>query len=300
MTADNTAPASRATDPAPASRATESQSRGAAAPRPDRVFSLRRMGGLVLRHWYLLRGSVPRLLEMTYWPTVQIIMWGFLTQFLDQQSHWVAQSFGVFVGAVLLWDVVFRSNLGFSLSFMEEMWARNLGHLFVSPLRPYELVLALTFVSLMRTLVGIVPATFIAIGMWGFNIYDLGLPLLAFFFNLLALGWVIAMAVCALVLRFGLGAESLAWSTVFAIWPFSCVFYPVAVLPDWLQPVALALPSAHVFEGMRQVLFEGTFSAGHFWAAMGLNGLYLSMAMGFFLYMFRVARRRGQLLSIGE
>jgi ABC-2 type transport system permease protein len=266
----------------------------------DRALSLRRVGALILRHWYLMRGSVPRLLEIAYWPVVQMVTWGFITRFLAGESSLVAQAGGLFLGAVLLWDVFFRSNLGFTLSFYEELWSRNLGHLFVSPLRPTEMAIALVTMSLLRTLLGILPASLLAIALWGFNIYDLGLPLLAFFANLMAMGWVIGLCVSSLVLRVGLGAESMAWVMVFAVMPLSGVYYPIDTLPEILRGVAYALPSAHVFEGMRILLITEQFDQGHFWAAMGLNALYLTLGLGLFLHVFRVAREKGLLLNVGE
>jgi ABC-2 type transport system permease protein len=134
----------------------------------------RRVGALVRRRVYLLRRSGPRILELMYWPTVQMILWGFITIFLTQHSTWVAQASGVLISAVLLWDVLFRGQLGVALVFMEEMWSRNLGHLFVSPLRPYELALALLTMSLIRTLIGVGGAALIAIPLFQFSIFDLG------------------------------------------------------------------------------------------------------------------------------
>ncbi|WP_413207279.1 ABC transporter permease [Rhodospirillum sp. A1_3_36] len=271
-----------------------------ALPASDQILSLRRIGALILRHWYLMRGSVPRLLEIAYWPMIQVITWGFVTRFLSQESTLVAHAGGMFIGAVLLWDVLFRANLGFTLSFYEELWSRNLGHLFVSPLRPYELCISLMTMSVIRTLLGVFPASLVALFLWKFNIYDLGLPLLAFFANLMAMGWIIGLCVSSLVLRVGLGAESMAWVMIFAFMPLSGVYYPIGVLPEALQWVAYALPPAHVFEGMREVMIHGTFNQGHFLAAVGLNGLYLVLSMGVFLQVFRIARDRGLLLNIGE
>ncbi|SDE36393.1 ABC transporter permease [Rhodospira trueperi] len=265
-----------------------------------RSFAPRRVYALMLRHWFLMRGSIPRLLELAYWPIMQMVTWGFITQFLATESSLIAQAAGIFIAAVLLWDVMFRGNLGLCLSFMEEMWARNLGHLFVSPLRPLELVAALMAMSVIRTLIGILPATLLAYLFYAYNIYEMGLPLLAFFINMLAMGWVIGLLVSALVLRLGLGAESLPWILIFAFWPISGIYYPMDVLPGWLQVVGYSFPPAHVFEGMRQVLFEGTLHWGHLAAAVALNGLYLGLATLFFLHVFRVARVRGLLLSIGE
>jgi ABC-2 type transport system permease protein len=263
-------------------------------------FSPRRIGALILRYLYLMRSSWPRLLELAYWPMLQVIMWGFISQFMVTNSSWVAQAAGVLLGAAMLWDVLFRSQLGVSVSFLEEMWSRNLGHLFVSPLRPYEFVIAITVMSLIRTLIGLMPAALIAIPLYHFSIFDLGLPLIAFFANLMVTGWAIGIAVSGLILRYGLGAETFAWVAVFAISPISAIYYPVSVLPRWLQHVAWALPPAHVFEGMRALMFQHAFRWDHFVAAAGLNALLLSAAGGVFLLAFARARQLGKLMQVGE
>lgn len=263
-------------------------------------FAWHRVGAVCLRHLYVMRSSPIRLLEMAYWPTVQMVMWGFISQFFTTQSSWLVQAAGALLAAVLLWDVLFRANLGLSLSFMEEMWARNLGHLFVSPLRPYEFIVALITMSAIRTTIGLLPAALLAIPLFHYNIFAMGLPLVGFFLLLLITGWSVGLGVSALVLRFGLGAESLAWVLIFALAPLSGIYYPISTLPGWLQTVAWWLPSSHVFEGMRVVLTTGTFDWSLWWTALGLDLGYLSLMAGLFLYTFRVARRRGLLLNVGE
>lgn len=263
-------------------------------------FSWRRLGAMVLRYVLLFRGSWPRIFELMYWPTIQMILWGFITKFLLTNSSWVVQAAGVLIAAVLLWDVLFRSQLGFSLSFLEEMWSRNLGHLFVSPLRAYEMVAALMTMSFLRTLIGVIPAALLAIPLYHYSVFDLGLPLVAFFANLLLMGWAIGLCVSALILRFGLGAESLAWLAIFLMAPISAIYYPVSVLPGWLQWVAWALPSAHVFEGMRAILFDHTVRTDLMLNALALNALYIALGVAVFLYSVHVARKRGLLLQMGE
>lgn len=255
---------------------------------------------MVLRYVYVLRSSWPRVLELAYWPTVQMILWGFISQFLAGNSSWVAQAAGVLIAAVLLWDVMFRGQLGVSLPFFEEMYSRNLGHLFVSPLRPYEMVCALLVISLIRTLIGVGTAALLAIPLYHYSIFSMGLPLLAFFVNLLVMAWSIGLLVAALVMRYGLGAESLAWVAVFAVAPLSAIYYPVSVLPPWLQEVAYFLPSSHVFEGMRAVLFEHRFPLHTLAIAVLLNLVYLGVGVAVFLWAFHVARQRGLLLQVGE
>lgn len=264
------------------------------------AFSLRRIGAMVLRHLYIMRGSWPRLLEMAYWPAVNMVMWGFTSQFFMTHSSWVAQAAGVLIGCVILWDVLFRANLGVSLSFLEEMWSRNLGHLTVSPLRPYELVVSMLVMSLIRTIIGVLPAAVLAIPLYQYSIFDVGLPLIAFWTNLMMTGWAIGLGVSALVLRFGLGAESLAWVLVFAVAPLSGIYYPIDTLPAWLQAVAWSLPPAYVFEGMRAVMFGNGFDPGLLFGAVALNLLYVALTAGLFLRVFHVARSRGLLLTQGE
>ena len=271
-----------------------------AAQGPTAGSTIGRVGAMVLRHAYLLRTSWPRIFELMYWPSIQVVLWGFFTVFLASHSAYIAQAAGVLVSAVLLWDVLFRGQLGFSLSFLEEVWSRNLANLAVSPLRPVELLAALMTMSIIRTLIGVLPATGLAILLYQVSLYDLGLPLVAFFANLLVMGWAIGMLVCALILRVGLGAESVAWLAIFLIAPVSAIYYPVSVLPGWLQAVAWMLPTAAVFEGMRAVLIEGVVRGDLLLRAILLNLVYLGLAAGTFLYAFQVARRRGLILQVGE
>jgi len=264
------------------------------------IASVERITALVIRYLYLLRGSWPRVIELAYWPTVQMILWGLINTFLARHSDWVAQAAGLFIGAVLLWDVLFRAQLGVAVVFLEEMWSRNLGQLFVTPLRPWEWLTALMMISLLRTLVGVGAAAGLAILLYRYSIFAMGFPLLAFFFNLLVMGWSIGLVVIALILRYGLGAEGLAWALIFAIAPISGIYYPVSALPPWVQPIALALPSTHVFEGMRDLLIGGEFSWLHFNWAVGLNGMYLLLAGMVLLWSFHTARQRNLFLQLGE
>jgi len=263
-------------------------------------FSPRRVAAMVLRYLYLLRGSWPRVAELIYWPTMQVILWGFITQFFMTHSTWLAQAGGVLIAGVLLWDVLFRSQLGVAVSFLEEVWARNVGQLFVTPLQPYELMLSLAIMSLLRTLIGTVPAALLAIPLYAFSIFTLGVPLLAFFVVLIMFGWAMGLAVSGCIMRYGLGAESLAWLAIFALAPLAGIYYPIATLPHWLQPVAWALPMSYVFEGMRAVMFNHVFRSDLMLEGLALDGIYILLGGAAFLGFFRIARRRGLLLQMGE
>jgi ABC-2 type transport system permease protein len=266
----------------------------------NQIFSLRRVGAMVLRYWYLLRYSWPRIVDLIYWPTVQMLMWGFLQLYLTKQGGLLYQAGGAFIGAVLLWDILFRGQIGFSISFLEEMWSRNLGNLLMTPLRPAELVASLMVMSVIRVLIGMVPVTFMAILFFGFNLWGLGLAVAAFFFNLILTSWSIGLVASGLVLKKGLGAEGLAWSMTFLLLPLCCVYYPVAILPTWLQWISLALPPTHVFEGLRTLVLEHVFDVGSMLTALGLNLVYFSVASAAFGLLLRSARRSGALMQTGE
>jgi len=262
--------------------------------------SLRRIAAMVLRYWYLLRSSWPRLVELVYWPAVQMITWGFLQVSFVGHEGALARAGATFIGAVLLWDILFRGQIGFSVSFLEEMWARNMGNLMMSPLKPGEFIAALMVMSIARLAIGFVPVTLLAICFFGFNLWGLGLALAAFFANLIFTSWSIGLVVSGLVLRNGLGAENLAWSLTFLLLPLSCVYYPVTTLPEWLQSVALLLPPTYVFEGLRAILLDGVFRGDLMLKAAGLNVVLFAAGLVAFFRLFAGARRAGTLLQLGE
>jgi ABC-2 type transport system permease protein len=259
-----------------------------------------RIGAMILRYWYILVSSWPRMLELVYWPMLQIITWGFLQTYITANAGTFARAGGTLIGAVILWDILFRGQLGFSISFLEEMWARNLGNLLMSPLTPIEFLLALMTMSLIRLAIGVIPMTLMAIAFFQFNVYGLGLPLIAFFCNLIFTSWAVGIFVSGLVLRNGLGAEGIVWTLMFGLMPLTCVYYPVSVLPSWLQHVAWALPPTYVFEGMRALLIEQVFRTDLMLSALALNAVLLLASFAAFLALLRSARRAGSLLAGGE
>ena len=260
----------------------------------------RRIGAVILRHWYLIAGSWPRFLDLCYWPLVQMILWGFIQTFLMQQSNFFAQAGGILLAAVMLWDVLFRGQIGLAISFFEEVYSRNLSHLLATPLRIGEYMAALMAVSLMRTVVGLFPATLLAIWFFGFSVYSLGLALIAFFVSLIVFGWSIGLFVAGLVLRYGLGAESFAWAFIFALAPLCGVYYPTAILPGWVQILSDLLPASYIFNGMRGVLIDHAVQTGNLLAALGLNAVWLALGVAGFLIFHDQARERGMLLQLGE
>jgi len=260
----------------------------------------RRIGAVLLRHWYLISGSWPRFLDLCYWPIVQMILWGFIQTYMMRQSSYFAQAGGILLGAVMLWDVLFRGQISLAISFFEEVYSRNLGHLMATPLKTGEYIVALMIVSLMRTIIGLFPATILAIWFFGFSLYSLGVALVAFFAILIAFGWSIGLFVAGLVLRYGLGAEGFAWAIIFALAPLCGVYYPTAILPQWVQYLSEILPASYIFNGMRAVLLQHVVRGDDLAIAALLDVIWLTIGSSAFLMFHQSARDRGMLLQLGE
>lgn len=261
---------------------------------------LHRIGALIARHLYLYRRSLPRIMEIFYWPFLDLVIWGFITLYLTRYQNQVPGFVTFFLGALILWDMLFRSQQGITISFLEELWARNLMNLFASPLKPSEFLAATMAMSIMKvTCVSIVMAV-CALLFYSYNVLTIGVWLIPFVFNLVITGWVIGVFTTSLIMRFGQEAEVLAWSMVFLFQPISCVFYPMEVLPDWLKPIAWANPAAHVFEGMRAVLTSGTPPLTNLAWAAGLNAVLLIAVVAWFYRTFAYCKDQGLLVRVGE
>ncbi len=183
---------------------------------------------------------------------------------------------------------------------MEEIWSRNLGQLFVSPLKPLELVLSLMTISFIRTTIAMIPAALLAIPLYSFSLFQMGLSLMFFFTSLLMTGWILGIFIIAAIIRFGVAAESLAWGAIFTLAPLSAVYYPVETLPEWIRWLSLSFPQTYVFEGMREVLFSNNFNSNYFIKSIILNIIYAIIAVIVFLLSFEGARKRGGLINTGE
>lgn len=256
--------------------------------------SARRIWSLYKRHAYELRHSPPGLVDMLFWPAMDLLLWGMLTTYFLQAQVDVPQAFGFLIGGVLLWDLVFRSNLGIGVTFLDDTsWTHNILNLMVSPLRPIEYIIGAVAWSLTKVLTGWAIMLTIAWALFDFGAISMGPSLAAFMVALMIFGVAVGMIVLGIILRFGPGADILAWGLAVLLMPISAVFYPVSALPGWAQPVANALPTAHVFEAMRTVIAGGSPPWDRLVFALGLDVVYLAAGMAFAKRMFDVLRKRG-------
>ena len=262
---------------------------------------LNRIYAMISRYVILVMGSIPRMLSIFYWPSVQIILWGFFSNYLIQNSSSNnLDSLSFLLSAIILWDILFRAQLGLSMTFFEELWSRNLGHLLITPLRIYELVISLVLASILRTFLGLGPAILVANFFFDFDLFELGVYLIFFFINLIFMGWSIGFVVCGLVLRYGQAFEELAWAFIFILLPFSCVYYPIDALPSFFQNVALILPPVYVFEGMRSIINENIVQFDLLYYSLIINLVYFVLSLSVFTKMIKLCRRKGNLFNLGE
>ncbi|GIW54865.1 MAG: ABC transporter [Nitrospiraceae bacterium] len=261
---------------------------------------IHRIAALITRHLYLYRRSLPRLMEIFYWPFLDLVVWGFITVYLTRFQGQLPGVITFFLGALILWDVLFRSQQGITISFLEEIWARNLMNLFASPLKPSEFLAATMAMSVFKVTAVSCVMIVCALLFYSYNVFVMGLWLLPFVLNLIVAGWIIGVLTTSLIMRFGQEAEVLAWGMVFLFQPISCVFYPMDVLPGWLKALAWANPAAHVFEGMRGVLNDAAPPLANLAWATGLNVFYLVVMIAWFHHTFNVCKERGLLVRVGE
>ena len=220
--------------------------------------NVKKIYGLFLRHFYVIKGSFPRIIDLIYWPTIQIILWGFISKFFSLYSNYYNDILGVILTSAILYDFLFRSSISFNMLFLEEIWSRNFTNLFIAPIKISEIIIALVFTALIRTLIGLVPAILLVSPLFGISILSLGLPLIYLFLSLYLFGVTLGLFVSSGLLRFGPAFENIAWSSLFLLAPLGCIYYPIEILPDFLQTVAKALPLVHIFEEVRSILDNNT------------------------------------------
>ena len=255
---------------------------------------------LSLRHIYLIKGSFPRILDLIYWPTIQIFLWGFISKFFTLSSTYYENTVGVILSAAILYDFLFRSSISYNMMFLEEIWSRNFTNLFIAPIKISEIIAALTFTAIFRTLIGLVPAALLAIPFFGVSILKIGTPLIFLLITLYIFGVTLGLLVTSGLVRFGPSFENIAWASLFFLAPLGCIYYPVEILPSWLQLIAKFLPLVHIFEEMRNILIHDTVNYYQILKAIFISFIYFVIGIAVFYLSYNGAKNRGTLINMGE
>ena len=265
------------------------------------ISSMPRVLALLQRYAFLHRRSLIRAFDIVFWPVMDLLIWGFVTLYLQQAAQGPLATTIVFlIGTMIGWDIHYRGQQAVTISLMEEIWTRNITNLLIAPVRLWEWVAAsFLYGGVKVVLVGVLLAM-VARTVYAFDVVAIGWPFVPLVASLLMFGWAIGLGTAGLLLRFGYAAEALIWGIPFLIQPFSCVFYPLAALPAWAQPIARILPSTYAFEGLRLAIAGGAVPAALWTATIALNIVYLVLGAMTFLSMFRSARRTGHLGRLGQ
>ena len=262
--------------------------------------NLNKIFALSLRHVYLIKGSFPRILDLIYWPTIQIFLWGFISKFFTLNSSYFENTVGIILSAAILYDFLFRSSISYNMMFLEEIWSRNFTNLFIAPIKISEIIAALTFTAIFRTLIGLIPAAFLAIPLFGVSIFKIGTPLILLLITLYIFGVTLGLLVTSGLIRFGPSFENIAWASLFFLAPLGCIYYPIEILPDWLQFIAKLLPLVHIFEEMRNILIYDILNYLHILKAIFISFIYFIFGVIIFYMSYEGAKNRGTLINMGE
>src|SRR5258705_10911242 len=252
-----------------------------------------RVLAIVLRQLDLMRGSQARVLPLFAWVAIDIVLWGYITRYLNSVASAQIDFVPALLGAVLLWDFFSRVMQGVSTTFLEDVWSRNFLNLFATPLSIAEYVAGLVVSSILTSLIGLAVMLVLASAVFGLSFFSYGLLLVPFLLVLWLFGIALGIFASAVVLRLGPASEWFVWPVPALISPFAGVFYPIATLPSWMQALAHLLPPSYVFEGMRVILAGGAPSPGSLLVGASLAVFYILMAYTFFARVHRRAIRSG-------
>jgi ABC-2 type transport system permease protein len=270
----------------------------ASAPDPVQLHgaaaTMLRLRAISRRHAYVLLRSPHRLFDVTLWPLVDVLLFGALAAFVgDGDPSGVSQAAGYLLAGIVLWHVIYQSQIALSTGFLEETWTRNLLNIMVTPVREVEYVAGVALFGMVKLALGVGVMILGALVFFSFETWSLGFGVVPIAAVLLFVGWAVSLFVIGLVLRFGSGAEALAWGVMFILMPLSGVFYPIDSLPEVLQPIAKLLPTTHAFEALRG-LVDGQ---GLDWGEVGLaamgTAVMVAIALWYLTHMLKLFRRRG-------
>jgi ABC-2 type transport system permease protein len=262
---------------------------------PELVAWLRILA-IARRHAYVLYRSPHRLFDVTVWPIVDTVLFGSLGVFFATQggpSSPAQASVAYLLSGIVLWHVVYQAQIAVSTGFMEETWSRNLLSLMVTPLRELEMVAGIALFGLAKLVMGVGVVALAAFALYAFDVTALGIGLLPVMAILLMCGWAIALLVVGLMLRFGNGAEALAWGIMFVVMPLGGVFYPIEALPAFVRPISALLPTTHAFAAGRELIDGGPMPWGELSLAAVGTLVATAAALAFVAWMLRLFRRRG-------
>ncbi len=257
------------------------------------MIKINRVYAIVLRYFYLLIRSLDRLSDLFYWPAVDLLLWGLTSAFFKKSAPNMSFIIIMIISGLILWIILWRGQYEITVNLLEDLWDQNLVNVFVSPIRLNEWMISFVVIGILKAAISVSFAGLLALLLYKIDVFRYGFLFLPLMVSLIMSGWWIGFIVAGLILRFGRKIQTFAWSVAYLFAPFSAVYYPVSILPEWAQRVASLLPMSYVFESMRKIIESGKFDLAAFSISLGLNILYLILALIFFKKSFEKALDNG-------
>ncbi len=254
---------------------------------------LHRIWAVILRFLYNFRHNFDRVVDVFYWPAMDLILWGVTSAYFSSFSPEASRATLLIVSSIVFWLLAYRAQYEIAGNLLEDLWNRNLVNIFVAPLKFSEWLSTFVILGVLKGALSFAFALGLAYFLYQVKIFAFGFYLLPFAAVLILMGWWLGFAVAALILRFGTRVQAFAWTAIWAVAPFSAIYYPVSALPGWAQTIAHFMPASYVFEGMREVLNKGVFNWNDMWIGLGLNLVYLILSVWFIKSSFEAVKRRG-------
>lgn len=254
---------------------------------------LHRIYGMVLRNLLGFKHNLNRLTDMFYWPTLDLLLWGITTTYMQSLAPDANQIVMMIVSGILLWIIIWRGQYEITVSLLNELWDRNLINIFVTPLRFSEFIISFIILGLIKGFMSFGFASLVAFFLYKVGIFTYGWYLIPFILLLIMNGWWVGFLIAGIIMRFGTRVEALAWITIYVISPFAAIYYPLSVLPGWAQIIAKLIPASYIFEGAREVLHTGTLDPQKIVICFVLNIVYLCLAIIFLKKSFNKILSKG-------
>jgi ABC-2 type transport system permease protein len=227
------------------------------------------------------------------WQIIEIFQWGFITKYLGNFGGAVFSFTTFILGAIILWQFMGRVQTGIMVAFLEDIWTSNFINFFASPLKVKEYLLGLILTSLTISTTGLIIMVLVAGLIFGYNVFIIGLYILPFLLMLFIFSVAMGIFITAIVFKLGPMAEWLGWPIPALMSIFVGVFYPISMLPSYLQTISWLLPPTYVFDSVRMIL-SGNFDIGtNLLCGFGLAIMYLFIMYLFFLKVYKKNLKSG-------
>ncbi len=254
---------------------------------------INRIYAIVLRYLFLFRRSFDRLSDAFYWPTIDLLLWGLTSVYFRTYVPNASKIILVMISGILFWIIVWRGQYEITVNLLEDLWNENLINIFVSPLRFSEWVISFVIVGVVKAIISFAFAMMMAFLLYRVKLFFFGWYFIPLIGLLIMTGWAVGFFVAGLILRFGTKVQTFAWTMVAVISPFSAIYYPVSILPNWAQAVARFIPTSYVFEGARQVIDQGRIDPNKLYISLALNLIYIVVGLVFLHNSFKKVLNKG-------